>query len=892
MNQTPHRNLFSHYPLFQIAVAVAAGIFTSNIVQLRLAITITSAATLSMFAVLALIKNRKSIAGVALIIAFIFIGATLGRIEQTTNRPGSVKALAEERGKAEQQVSLTGILNQPPIFASDRVYLLVDVERINISGNAFNASGLVSLLAIFKSAESNQFYRQLDLHYGTRIRATATLNNAKRFRNPGVSSVADFMDAKGLDAVGVIKDPGAIARLGDAPAFKPLAWLYRWREFIQRRLDESFSADTAGVLAASLLGNRYNLSKVTAERFREAGTFHVLVISGVHISFIGGMVFLIARRLTRRRLSQFLWSTVVVWSYGLAVGAEASVIRAACMFTLIALAQVLFRSPSALNSLGAAAIVLLTHSPRELFDPSFQLTFLSVLAIVTLAWPIINTCSSIGTWKPTRATPLPPSCSRLLKAFAETLYWSEARWQAELNQASHSYRLFKNPCALWLERNRLQWLLRYVVNAVIVSISVQLCLLPLFIFYFHRVSWASLLLNIFVSVLLAALCFVALSALVLAAFSVTLSSPLIWLAESFEWLMVHSVDPFSLIGLSAMRVPEYSGCGAAIYFIYYAPLVLLLLKLGRWRPFDQGLRSTSWTLSLTLLAQSALVLVVLFHPLSAGRLTGTLRVDFLDVGQGDAALITMPDGATLLVDGGGRPGFLSTGEQSARDVRSIGEMVVAEYLWWRGLDHVDYILATHADADHIDGLNDIVRNFKVRSALVGRMAQQDAEFSKFVSTLRATGTPLQLVQAGDVVDFGSVKMTVLWPSAAGANRSNNNDSVVLRLDLGSISVLLTGDVEREAEAQILASNSNVAVDVIKVAHHGSKTSSTADFVKAVKPRFAIISVGQQSMFGHPHREVVERWEESGAEVLTTGNCGTITVETDGTTLSVRKFVER
>jgi competence protein ComEC len=886
MKNVPHQRLFSLYPLFQLALAFSAGIFIANTVHIKPVIVISIAASSSLLALMMLLKRKVVVSGLALLLAFFIAGASAG-IEQRKSTNGNLKSAID----GGDTVSLTGVLDEPPDFARDRVYLLLRVEKLHFRNNEQSVTGLVSLLASFNAATSEQEYRQLGLRYGTRLRVKTTLVRDDRYRNPGVSTLTDFLNARSLNSVGVIKSAAAIVRLGNEPVFRPLALLYQWRESLQRKIDGCFSHDTAGILAAALLGNRYNLSKSTSDRFREGGTFHVLVISGVHISFIGGLVFLFARRLTPRRLTQFVVSTLVVWGYSFAVGAEASVVRAACMFTLIALAQVVFRSPSALNSLGAAALALLTISPKELFAPSFQLTFLSVLAIVTLAWPIIQTCNAIGAWRPTRATPCPPRCSRLLKSFSETLYCSEAGWQKEIDRASHSYRLFKSPCASWLERKHLQRLVRYVANAVIVSLSVQIFLLPLFVLYFHRLSWSSLILNIFVSVLLAVLCFVALAAMMLSTLSLTLAAPLIQLTEFLSWLMVHSVDPFTRMGLASVRLPEYSGSSVAVYFIYYVPLVFLLVKLARWRPFEVN-PPGSLKVSFALLAQMVLVATILFHPLSAGRPTGKLRVDFLDVGQGDAALVTMPDGVTLLVDGGGRPKFLSpSGNSGGRDVRTIGEMVVAEYLWWRGLEGVDYVLATHADADHIDGLNDVVRDFRVRSALVGRKPENDSEFSKFANTLQATATQVEVVQAGDVLDFGSVKIRVLWPAGFGSNsRSANNDSVVLHLEYGAISILLTGDIEQEAESQMLAGGNDVKADVVKVPHHGSRTSSTEGFVSAVKARFAIISVGQQSMFGHPHKEVVDRWQQSGAEVLTTGKSGTITVETDGKTLSVRKFV--
>ncbi|HEX5965792.1 MAG TPA: DNA internalization-related competence protein ComEC/Rec2, partial [Pyrinomonadaceae bacterium] len=805
--------------------------------------------------VVALWKNRLALSGGALLAAMFFVGAVLG-----TKQP----QLPEM--PAGGTLVITGVLDGPPEYARDRVYLSLKVEH------GFKGS-------VFLFAQREQLVS--DLRYGTRIRVTVRLMRTDNYRNPGVSPLSEYLERKGYVATGVIK--GSIENLGESTAFPPLAWLYDWRGRLQREIDSRFTPDTAGVLDAALLGNRYNLTRLTAERFREGGTFHVLVISGLHISFIGGIVLLATRRLTKRRLLQFLLPAGFVWCYSVAVGAEASVMRAALMFTFAGLGAVLFRPATSLNALGGATLVLLVQSPKEIFDPSFQLTFLSVLAIIVIAWPLLRKFAAIGAWYPTGETPYPPNCSRGLKAFCEALFWSEKRWKREMAQSSHHYRLFKVPFAAALERYKIQWCLRYVFGAMVVSAAVQIMLLPQMIVHFHRLSLASLVLNIVVSVLLAVLAAVALLAVLIAQVSTTIAAPVLQLAEWINWLMVHSVEPFSDAGLVSLRLPEYLGWVRLIYVAYYAPLLLLVVALHRWEPLSR-FGNTDRSVLVLALIQLTLIAIVIAHPLSAARTSGQLRVDFLDVGQGDSALITMPDGTTLLVDGGGRPRFRSEATFE-RESRSIGESVVSEYLWWRGLDRVDYVLATHADADHIDGLNDVVRNFTVNTALVGRTPANDPEFAKFSQSL--TNTYLQTVRSGDVIRFGEVELHVLWPQAVGTD-SSNDDSVVLNLKFRERSILLTGDIEKKAEAALVAPE--LRADVVKVPHHGSKTSSTAAFVSATNPRFAIISVGRDSMFGHPHAEVVERWKHGGAEVLTTGKCGTITVITDGTGLSVRGFV--
>src|SRR2546423_9259268 len=189
------------------------------------------------------------------------------------------------------------------------------------------------------------------------------LGGAGAFATGAVSSSREYLARRGLEATATIKSPLLVERLDDERVFLPLLWLYEWRQRLLALIDRTFSVETAGVLEASLLGNRYQLSRGAAERFREGGTFHILVISGQHISFIGLLVLLIASRVTRRRAWQFALSVILLWAYTLAVGAESSVVRAALMFTLVAYAPVVHRRAGSLNALGGATLFLLIWRP-------------------------------------------------------------------------------------------------------------------------------------------------------------------------------------------------------------------------------------------------------------------------------------------------------------------------------------------------------------------------------------------------------------------------------------------------------------------------------------------------------------------------------------------------
>lgn len=910
MRLLPHRQSFVAHPLAYLAVALACGIILAQSISLTLVLIVPSAFLIAALAFVCFLKRKLLMTTVFIAASFVLLGAAVAVIEEHNVGADRFRRLLDDGTVAAgDPIELTAVLASEPEPAPESFYLRLRVERLRYKDRARSASGLVAVLVPVPTPQ-REAYERLNLHYGARIRVITKLKRADNFRNPGVSSFTEYLERKGYDASGFIKSPLLIERLDDQRVFPPLVWLYRWRARLQERISSQFNSETAAVLNASLLGNRYFLSRRTSERFRAGGTFHVLVISGMHISFIGGLVFLIARRFTRRKGCQFVLSTIIVWCYAIAVGAEASVLRAALMFTLIAFAPVVARCGGSLNALAATALVLLIWRPSDLFDPSFQLTFISVLAIVIVAWPILQRVREIGSWRPTRDKPYPPACPSLLRSFAELLFWSEKDWQHDLARLNYRYKLFKVPLAAKLERYRLQSFLRYSFAALLVSTGVQLTLLPFLIIYFHRLSISALLLNIEVSVLIAILTFTSIAAMLVSLLSQTLAVPLISLTNALDWFLVHSVDPFVSFGVASVRLPEYPGRAVVLYGLFYLPLVIIALALSRWDPLahpaepDRKGKQVRKVVGIAVGTQVLLAVILIAHPWSAPPGDGGLRIDFLDVGQGDSALVTMPDGITILVDGGGRPLFRKRHEEQVDvkdgeaeifepDTRSIGEAVVSEFLWSRGLGRVDYILATHADADHIDGLNDVARNFDVRAALVARAPLSDPQYLEFSRTADANGLPIQLVAAGDVLQLGATSAEVLWPPAADNAEapSRNNDSIVLSLRYGERRILLTGDIERGAESALVARERDLKSDVVKIAHHGSRTSSTPPFVEAVQPQLAVISVGQTSIFGHPHREVLQRWLAVGATVLTTGRSGSITVITDGRDLKVETFVK-
>ena len=213
-------------------------------------------------------------------------------------------------------------------------------------------------------------------------------------------------------------------------------------------------------------------------------------------------------------------------------------------------------------------------------------------------------------------------------------------------------------------------------------------------------------------------------------------------------------------------------------------------------------------------------------------------------------------------------------------------------LWAKGLSKIDVIVATHADADHIQGLVDVARNFTIGTAIFGRTPMEDPDFAELAEVLGRRGVRSEVVSRGGRLRFGDVTVEVLYPLADGDPKaiSDNDHSIVLRIVYGSRSFLFTGDIERSAEAEMTSLGGTLSADLVKVPHHGSRTSSTSNLIEAIGAEYAVISVGRSSPFVHPHPDVVERWQIAGAKVLTTGEKGMISVSTNGSDLSLSTFV--
>lgn len=529
-------------------------------------------------------------------------------------------------------------------------------------------------------------------------------------------------------------------------------------------------------------------------------------------------------------------SVFIAWLYSLVAGGDAPVLRSAAGFTLFAAGALLYRRTQILNLLAAVALVFLAVDPGQLFDASFQLSFLAVAAIGGF---------------------LPHPTLTLLESPAGAEAQLERRLVAET-----LHLLFRVPLRLCLGTMRGTVRLgHFLWDALRLSAAVQVGLALPMALYFHRLSATGLTANV--------LAVPVVSAAVPIGFAAVFTGWR-WPAAVAGWLLDRSQ---AIAAWHALHEPAWRIADPPLW-LSLALTASLISLAARWpsRWLSVGL----CTVFLSLL---------IWHPFPPQQHPGDLELTAIDVGQGESLLLSLPTGELALMDGGGFPQF---GRRTAPQM-DVGEDVVSPYLWSRGIRRLDLIAVSHLHDDHCGGVAALLENFRPRE-LWTSFTPDARVWRSLEQTARRCGTRIRALKQGDEVDLGGVRWQTLAPAREQrwTGRPQNNDSLVFRLQHGRHSFLLTGDIEQGVERRLLEEAGLSRIDVLKVAHHGSKRSSSDAWLDTLKPAVALVSAGTGNMYGLPHPRVIDELNTHHALILRTDQDGLVTVRSDGRYITVGK----
>jgi competence protein ComEC len=818
-----------HVPAAVVALPVLAGsaIAAGSIEpgDARLAFLAAASALLAVVASAgALLIGDRAGAAAGLVAGSLLTGVSLGL--SAVREADAPPLLQWFRSTAvEQPVVLLGILREDAAPTAFGASLTMDVVCIEDAPPARRSLGGVRLSVGGDLVAP----RIATWRAGRTLRVAASIREPTVHLNPGVRDERRSLARRGVVLVGSVKSGALVEVVAAGSRLEESAAAIR--SWMRRRIAEHVAhrdSRSAGVTTAILIGDRTGLAREDERRMQEAGTYHVIAISGGNIAVLAGLLLVAARLLLIPVGTASILTAVALVAYGGTFVGAPSVSRAVTVAVLALAARVLDHRVASLNVLAAAAVLAVAASPLVVTDPSFILSFGATLGIL-LGVPLIVDG---------RRAPGPVG----------------RRWGRRLGLA--------------------------MLALLAATICAEIALAPVGATLFSRVPLAGLLLN-FAAIPLMTLVQVSGLAVVITASW--------WDAAANAAGLVAHLAAAGLLG-SARLVDIAPWLSADVrspawwLIATYYGCAVGLLRRGSRRPAAAGLAAAA---GLMLFGPSVLTRDHVPRP------TMPVRVTVLDVGQADATVVELPGGHALLVDAGGVP-WLSPPTGGAAPAFDVGERIVLPALRAMGVRRLDGLVVTHADPDHVQGGPGVLRRTRVRSVWDGIPVPHSPEWRELDALARTRAISWRRVQAGDAERFGDAEVRVLHPPPADWERQRvrNDDSVVLEVRIGGVSIVLPGDIGQEGERAILPRLDAGRLVILKAPHHGSGSSSTPELLDRLRPAAAIFSCGRANPFGHPHPAVVTRYRARSAELFSTAEDGAVFVETDGAQVDVRGWTGR
>lgn len=632
--------------------------------------------------------------------------------------------------------------------------------------------------------------------------------------------------------------------------------LWQLRRHLAETFLEVYGEENGALLAAMLLGERTFLSEETQSLYKAAGTLHVIAVSGLHISLLGLGLYRLLRRIFDAQAPAAVISVLCMAAYVFLVGNPPSAVRAFIMFAMGLLAGYWKRTLDTPTALSLSAAIILMGNPFYIGQSSFLLSFLAILAIAVFQ-PALKECLAL-------INPYHFPLSRLLD--------SRRAWRLrhldpqKVTGGCHE-------------------LLKKAGNGLQSSFSVWIVTLPVQLFFFSEVSLFGIFFNPLIIPLMGVILLLGIAGLFLKE-----------IFHLFTFLTGSALTDWEITVISICRYAEgiffaiiKAGGSLAdrLSFAMWTPgkpvygkmllafgLLLLFCLLGNLSENGRTFPEKFWKYRLGILLGVILLL--------AGYPAHNLQITFLDVGQGDGICMELPDGRVYLMDGG------------SSDVSKVGNYRLAPFLKAKGIRKIDAVFLSHGDADHINGIAELLeeKQMSIDCICLPAGAEQE-EFVEIRDLARARNISVRTIQAGDFWENNGAKFWCLNP--ADVTASGNAASIVLYMEYQDFSMLLTGDLEGEGEksvAALLRSNAITGISVLKVAHHGSKNSTKEEFLRQCSPAVAVISCGEHNTYGHPHKETLERLNDMGTAVYRTDCSGAVQITVSGSRMKVTEYRRR
>ena len=802
---------FKNIPAFKFALLFAAGILIGSKHEINILYLIT-AYTIFFLAVVFVSKYRSDIFNMiiisCLIVSFGIFKANLDFFDLPEN---NISKIPDTKRKSNYE--LIGVISEIPYCDSSKIRFVLESEVIVTKYDSVNVTGEV-IVTIRKNNYTDKNDSQPTLHVGNKVSLLGKLTEAFSSRNPGEFDYKHYLRLHDIYKTFLVFGYNNIEVISkENLGFFYQEIIYPSKIFALKNIDEYVGGDEGAYLKGLVTGERSDLSKELKQAFINTGVMHLIAVSGLNVAYIIISITLI---LSLIRLPQIPKTTITIIAlifYCLFTGSPASIVRATIMGILFLIAIILERKTYFYNIVGVSALIILIYDSKQLFDPGFILSYCAVITMVFF-----------------------------YERFEKLLAPKINEWDIK----GKKY-------------------IRYMLVLFLTTLAAQIGTLPITATFFGKISFISLLANLFVVPIANIALAIGFFQIIISIVSPFLSSVI---AESNNILLSIQLWFIRWCASFDFAYIEFYKFNLFYTIIYF--LILLLL-------FTATRKNVKYRILLSVLIFSAAVLLNL-------ELNKKLRVTFLDVGQGDCAVIQTPDDKTIIVDCG---------------IKSLtydsGERTIAPYLKRNGISRIDLLILTHYHLDHVGGVEYLLENFEV-DKIFDNGQRNNSNISKTIDNLVIAKKITRLkIKSGSLIDgIEKLRIYFLYPeknenylSYYSREDNQNNESIVCKLKYKDVDILFTGDIEEEVEEPIQKNYSNfIESDILKVAHHGSSTSSTIPFLVKSKPEYSIISCGTYNKFNHPSVNILNRLENISSKVLRTDMQGAIIIESDGFDIEV------
>lgn len=597
---------------------------------------------------------------------------------------------------------------------------------------------------------------------------------------------------------------------------------------ISSKLCKNLSKETVGIALGILIGDKQKISDETEEYFRKGGLMHLLAVSGMHVSYIIiGISSLFGK--AKNRIIK-LASILLMVFFMILTGMTPSVMRAVIMAVMEVLAKILHRKSDIYTNLSISTFIILAINPYYILDIGFELSFMATIGIIFLHPKLLKNLKKIFKIK-------------------------------EENKAE-KYLIKKSKTSKEKIKECIKSLLINIIECSSISISANILIMPILISNFNTLSLTFWISNILVSPLIGPIIFIGYISYFVSFISEPISKLISIPLNSLINLLILITKEIAKNPLSSVIVKRPYIIETIIYYHF------ILFCVYRVKIKQKTKQLICILMIIILLSNYTFYFIY----------NKNLQIYFVDVGQGDCTLICTPQGKNILIDGGGS-------ENSSYDV---GKNILFPYLLSRRITKLDYLFISHFDSDHVGGLIYILKELKVKNIIIGKQYEEYENYKKISKIAKEKNIKIKVVEAGKRLKIeNNVYFDILWPDTDKMISQNgiNNNSLVCKLTYKNFSMLFTGDIEKEAEDAILNKYKNsselLKADILKVAHHGSKTSTTYKLLTIVNPKYAVIGVGKDNKFGHPSDITIENLNKENIQIYRTDQMGEIVIRTDG-----------